>query len=232
MQFHRKNAAAVARPVTTVAVAGTAFVVLADSVAEGDGLSSLDPAVAADVIEHRTGALTMAAQLLTFLGSEVVVGVLAMALVVILLGRRGPKPAILAAVAMAVSAGLTVGVKTTIGRARPGESDRLGPFDSSYSFPSGHTLNSTVLLGLVCLFLVPLMPRRRARLGAYGLSLLLAVGVGASRIYLGYHWTTDVLASWTLAVMTLTIVHVVNRLLTRAAQQSGNVQVDRATVDS
>ncbi|MCW2840210.1 MAG: phosphatidic acid phosphatase, partial [Aeromicrobium sp.] len=143
-----------------------------------------------------------------------------------------PRPAIIAAAAMAVSAGLTVAVKTTFGRARPGATDRLGPFDSTYSFPSGHTLNSAVFLGLVCLLLVPLLSKRRARLGAYGLAVALAVGVGGSRIYLGYHWTTDVLASWTIATMLLTVVHVVNRHLTRRARQSGNVQVDRATVDS
>lgn len=231
MNLARSGVSDLLGPAAVVAVAGGAFTLLADSVTEGDGPASLDPTVAGDVVEHRTGVLTSIAHLLSFAGSEIVLGVLSVGLVVVLLDRRGPRWAILAAGTMGASAALTVGVKTAFTRARPGAADRLGPFDSTYSFPSGHTLNSAVFLGLVCLLVVPLLSRR-ARLGAYGVAALLAAGVGLSRVYLGYHWTTDVLASWTIAAMLLTVVHVVDRILSARARQSGGVQVERATVDS
>ena len=168
--------------------------------------SSLDPQVAADVLGARTSLLTHLARWLTFAGSEAVVGSLALLLVVVLLERRGPFFAGIAATAVAVSAALTVGVKLTVSRDRPGAADRLGAADGSYSFPSGHTLNSAVLLGLVVVLLVPLLHDRRARICATSAALLLALGIGASRVYLGYHWTSDVLASWLIALSLLTLV--------------------------
>lgn len=228
----RHHITELAGPLTIITVAGSAFTAVATSVADGDDLARLDPSVARDVIEHRASALTTAAHLLSFVGSEVVLAVLSLGLVIVLLERRGSRSALIAGAAMAISAGLTVALKTAFGRARPGASDRLGAFDSTYSFPSGHTLNSAVFLGLVCLLLVPLLSRRGARLGAYGAALLLAVGIGLSRIYLGYHWTTDVLASWTIATMLLTVVHVAHRRVAPPAWQSGGVQVEQATVDS
>ncbi|NRQ51089.1 phosphatase PAP2 family protein [Aeromicrobium stalagmiti] len=218
--------------VVTIGAAAGAFTILADSVSEGDGLAGRDPSITADVVDHRTSVLTHVAHVLSFIGSEAVLAVLALGLVIILLERRGPRHAIIAATTMAVSAGLTVAVKLAFGRARPGASDRLGPFDSTYSFPSGHTLNSAVFLGLVCLLLVPLLRRPSLRLVAYGAAAMLAVGIGASRIYLGYHWTTDVAASWTIAAVLLAVVSVTARAVADRSHQSGNVQVDRATVDS
>ncbi|MCL8251729.1 phosphatase PAP2 family protein [Aeromicrobium fastidiosum] len=223
---------AVILPATIVASAATAFWALADSVSEHDGPARLDPTMTADVVAHRTSAVTAAARALTFFGSEAVVGVAALGLVVMLLERCGPRLALIVAGAMATSAGLTVGVKMAMGRARPGGADRLGAFDSTYSFPSGHTLNSAVFLGLVCLFLVPLLRHRAIRTASYALATAAAVGIGASRIYLGYHWTTDVLASWTIAAVVLAVAYTVALVLVPGGRQSGSSQVQQATVES
>lgn len=157
---------------------------------------------------------------------------MAVALIMVLLARRGSRHALVAAVAMATSAAVTVGAKMAVERARPGAADRLGAFDGTYSFPSGHTLNSAVFLGLVCLLLIPLLVQRSARIGAHGAAVLLAAGIGASRIYLGYHWTTDVLASWLIAAALLSVVYIVSRVLLSPPTQSGNSQVEQVTVDS
>lgn len=194
-------------PTTLTVGVVAAVVVLADSAREHDGISaSVDPRVAADALDVRTGLLTQLARLLTLLGSEIVVGALALLLMITVLQRRGPFLAGCAAVVMAASAGLTVGLKVAVERIRPGEANRLGPLDPSYSFPSGHTLNSAVFLGLVVILLVPLIPYRAWRIGAAGVAALLAFGIGLSRLYLGYHWATDVVASWLIAIALLTIV--------------------------
>lgn len=231
LRLHHGRVTGLAVPTATLVAAAVAFTALADSATEGDGLARLDPSLTADVVQSRTTLLTTAARTLTFLGSELVVGILALGLVILLLERRGPRHAILAMAAMSVSAALTVGVKLGVGRARPGAADRLGPFDSTYSFPSGHTLNSAVLLGVACLLLVPIIRRGSLRLVAYAVALVLAVGIGASRVYLGYHWTTDVLASWTIAAALLAVVLVVDRS-SKPADQSGGSQVGRATVEA
>lgn len=201
-----------------VGVSGAGFGLLADAAVEHDGAARIDPGVARDVVLHRSGPLTAAARLLTAAGSELVIGILAVLVVVALLRRRRIAAAITVAVGMAGSAALTVGLKLAIGRDRPGTALRLGPADESFSFPSGHTLNSAVLLGLTVLFLVPLLRRRALRAAAAVTAVLLALGVGLSRVYLGYHWMTDVVASWLVATAWLTLVLHGSRLPTPRSQ--------------
>lgn len=232
MTLTRTRLQAVILPTAVVAFAATAFWALADSVSEHDGPARLDPTVTADVVAHRTSALTVAARTLTFMGSEAVVGIAALGLVIMVLERRGARLALIVAAAMATSAGLTVGVKMAMSRARPGRADRLGAFDSTYSFPSGHTLNSAVFLGLACLFLVPLLSHRAVRTSSYAAAIFAAAGIGASRIYLGYHWTTDVLASWTIAAAVLAVAYTVALVLVPGQRQSDSRQVQHATVES
>jgi len=64
------------------------------------------------------------------------------------------------------------------------------------SFPSGHaTLSATVFLTIGAL-IAHFTARRRVRIYALGAAVILAVLVGISRVYLGVHWPTDVLAGW------------------------------------
>lgn len=211
-------------------LACVAFAVLALAVRTHAELTKVDPAVAGDVLDLRSTWTTHVAQILTLIGGEAVVGVGALLLLIAALERRGPRYAAVVAGVMGTSAVLTVAVKLLLGRARPGVVDRLGPVDGSYSFPSGHTLNSAVFLGLVCLVLVPLISKRMLRRLAVGASVVLAAGIGASRVYLGYHWTTDVLASWCIAAVLLSVAHVA--MVRWAPAQSGASQVSRDTIST
>lgn len=68
----------------------------------------------------------------------------------------------------------------------------------SASFPSGHsTLSATTYLTLAML-IASLEPMRRTKALCYALAALLLVGVGFSRVYLGVHWPSDVVAGWAL----------------------------------
>jgi len=204
-----------------VACLATACVVaLADAVGEHDGLSRLDPTIATDVVRSRTAPLTLLARALTFLGSEVVVGGLAIIVLALLLARRRFTSATVFAAGMTGSAFLTVAVKLLVARARPGAVDRLGAADTTYSFPSGHTLNSAVFLALVMWLLWPLL-KHAGRVAVATTGAVLATGVAASRVYLGYHWFTDVLASGLVALAWLSMVwlaHSAARTCGRAAE--------------
>jgi undecaprenyl-diphosphatase len=201
----------------TGAAATAGVLVLADAGRERDGVARLDPHVASRILDIRSGPLTHLAHALTLLGSEPVIGTLAVLLFIVLLERRGQVFAFIAAVVMTLSVGLTVVVKVLVERPRPGAVDRLGPVDHSYSFPSGHTLNSTVFLGLVVILLLPLIQRRGRRIALIAGAGLLALGIGWSRVYLGYHWTTDVIASWLLATALLVGAYAAARLATTRA---------------
>jgi membrane-associated phospholipid phosphatase len=186
-------------------LAGAGVGVLADAAGEHDGASRLDPVTAAEVLSMRTPTITHLARAFTFLGSEVVVGGLAVVILLALLMRRQLTRATVFAVAMGGSAVLTVALKLLVARPRPGGLDRLGPPDTSYSFPSGHTLNSTVFLALV-VWLLWASVTYAGRVALVTASAVLAVGVAASRVYLGYHWLTDVVASGLIALAWLSIV--------------------------
>jgi membrane-associated phospholipid phosphatase len=191
-----------------VAAAGTlAVIALADSTTESDGLAALDPGLTADAVSARSTPLTALAHALTFLGDVPVLALLAVVAAALLWRRtRSLRAPGLLMIAMAGSAVLTYGLKLAIGRHRPGVASVLGPVDTSFGFPSGHTLNSAVFLGTLAGLAWVGLRSGAARIAVASCALLLSFGIGWSRLYLGYHWATDVLAGWLIAATWLTIV--------------------------
>lgn len=95
-------------------------------------------------------------------------------------------------------------LKDWIGRPRP----QLVPYldhVSSQSFPSGHALNSTLFYLTIAIFVVPLVAKPTTRWSLYALAILMALATGISRVALGVHWPSDVLAGWVIAVAWLGI---------------------------
>jgi membrane-associated phospholipid phosphatase len=191
-------------PVVALCVAVTGL--LADGAVEHGDLAAHDPAVTDWFVSSRTPMLNGAAQVVTTIGSEPSIGLLTfLALVWLVLAKRAWGSAVLLAASMGAAAALTVGLKHLIGRQRPPASDVLGPLESGYAFPSGHTLFSTVFFGLVAGLLLTRIHGRASRVLVVAGWVGASAAVGTSRLYLGYHWLTDVAASWTLAVAVLAV---------------------------
>ncbi|MFE7134866.1 phosphatase PAP2 family protein [Streptomyces sp. NPDC057638] len=115
--------------------------------------------------------------------------------VVWLLWRREVALAVWAAVTTALGTALQTGLKSWVGRERPVWPD---PVDSANlaALPSGHAMSATFCCGVLLWLL-----RRHGVTGpAWRLAVAVAVvsvaGAGLTRIYLGVHWPTDVLAGW------------------------------------
>jgi undecaprenyl-diphosphatase len=110
------------------------------------------------------------------------------------------------AVSLALTAVAVTVSKQYFGRARPDEALRLVR-ETEPSFPSGHSADSTeVLLALGLVLAVFVLRRPLARLVAVALGMLAPVGIGLSRLVLGVHWPTDVVAGWALGAATAVLV--------------------------
>ncbi|MCS3850707.1 phosphatase PAP2 family protein [Tsukamurella ocularis] len=96
--------------------------------------------------------------------------------------------------------GLMVVLKTLFGRERPPFPPRLVVI-SSESFPSGHALNSMVVLGTFAVAAYALTGRRWPLVAA----LVGTFAIGLSRVYLAAHWLLDVVAGWTIGALVVAL---------------------------
>lgn len=100
-------------------------------------------------------------------------------------------------VLLAISAGIAAsfGLKLFFARARPDIVDHLVTVQTA-SFPSGHAMNAAIVYLTLGALLARAERQRGARLYLLGVALGLAFLIGLSRLYLGVHWPTDILAGW------------------------------------
>lgn len=184
-----------------------------DSVQETDGVAALDRPLLHLALSLRSPALDAAVTAFTHLGGGVGLTLLTLtATAVLAYRRRSWTPVVLVTVAAAGSLLMTVAGKALAGRARPALEYAVPPYEHSPAFPSGHSLNSLVLAGVVAYLL---LLRRRSRWGQ-ALVVVVAAGfalaMGLSRVYLGHHWFTDVLVAQTLGTAWLAVVITAHRL--------------------
>ena len=69
-----------------------------------------------------------------------------------------------------------------------------------YSFPSGHAMTATIILGALGYLAARSAHTWRTKSAAFAALATLAVAIGISRLYLGVHWATDVIAGWLLGI--------------------------------
>lgn len=119
---------------------------------------------------------------------------------------RWPEVAVLATAAIVLAIGVPA-LKEAIARPRP-EGGLVAV--TTYSFPSGHAAHGAwyVFLALLAIYLSPGMRRPRLLLGVATVFCLL---IGLSRIYLGVHYLSDVVAGWALALAAFTLWPVFER---------------------
>lgn len=168
-------------------------------------LSRGDPSVASWLAAHRTGWLTRAMQAVTWLGSGwVTVPVLVVAALLLPVWRdRRRTLALVLAVSLGSALLVTVGKLLTV-RPRPVIGEVLTTA-TGYAFPSGHSAQAAAAYGVLAL-LVSLRVGRAAKPLVWLAATALALLVGFSRLYLGVHWLTDVLAGYALGACWLAVV--------------------------
>jgi len=157
-------------------------------------LSGTDHGVATWFHAHLTRGFVSVLRALTEFGSSEWIGVVLFSLVLFFVWKRWWPSLVTLIVAVPGGMLLNELVKVLVHRHRPFVD---GPFVdwSGYSFASGHTIGATLLYGQLALFILPMMKGRRWQTLTVSSAVLLIALVGFSRIALGAHFLTDVLAA-------------------------------------
>ena len=192
------------KPLVAVAIAGAialSFVLLAGAVSGGvtEGFDEWvlralrTPADLADPIGPRW--FEEVVRDITALGSTVVLTVAVIVVSCYLWITGSPAKALF--LVAAVSLGTLLNRLLKIGYARP-RPDIVahGAFVSNESFPSGHTASSTIVYLMLGMMLARVEASYPVKLFIFAVCAVIAFMVGISRVYLGVHWPTDVIAGW------------------------------------
>jgi undecaprenyl-diphosphatase len=175
---------------------------------------STDQGVATWFHERLTPAFAGVLHTVTEFGSGEWIGIVVAALVLFFMWKRWWAPLVTVIVAVPCGMLLNELVKLAVHRHRPFVD---GPFVdwSGYSFASGHTMGATLLYGQLLLFALPLLKTRHWRLICIFSAASLVLLVGFTRIALGAHFLTDVLAAIFFGIIWLMLCTVLGKSVRR-----------------
>jgi undecaprenyl-diphosphatase len=166
---------------------------------------SYDPAVTGFAVSHRFGALTEVMRAITWLGSPAILVPLIVAIgATFLIRRRDARPGIALFAAFVGAMLLSDLGKAVVDRARPPHRLSLVSAGGT-AFPSGHATQAMAVYAMVAI-LASLGATRRRQLLAWSGAGAVVLLVGVSRIYLGVHWLSDVVAGYALGGLWVSIL--------------------------
>ena len=232
---HRGAAAmALLAGLIAVMMLAVGFTALLDDALDGDGIAQFDKPVVAWLATHREAWLNTTLTLVTHLGDPAAQTMwMIVVCAVCAWHSRSWLPVILGLVGGLGISVIVATAKTLVGRARPDLPFAL--VDShGFSFPSGHAAGAAAV-GLLCAWMLCRWVVRRwaVQVAVWALSITAIIVIGFSRLYLGVHFVTDVLAGWLLGTAwTATVILVTSwwsrsegpRFLSiRGRTRSGNI---------
>src|SRR5882724_11291142 len=181
-------------------------------------LAGPDHEVATWFHAHLTRTFVSVLRAFTDFGSGEWIGLILFAVVLFFVWKRWWPSLVTLVVAVPGGMLLNEWVKVLVHRQRPFVD---GPFVdwSGYSFASGHTIGATLLYGQLLLFILPALKARRWRLLSILSAISLVALVGFSRIALGAHFLTDVLAAILFGIIWLALCVVLGRPTRRGSLQ-------------
>ncbi|MEA9983862.1 MULTISPECIES: phosphatase PAP2 family protein [Subtercola] len=184
-----------------------------DGVTDAEGVAGLDQPLLNFALTLRSPWFDTLATGYTDIAGPIGMPIVAVAALLLLsISRRSWTPVILIVAAGSGSLLMTIAGKDLIGRVRPPLADAVPPYEYSPSFPSGHTLNAVVVAGIIAYLILLRQHSPRTRVLTVSLAVFFALTVGLSRVFLGHHWFTDVLAGWMLGAAWLALIITAHRL--------------------
>ncbi|MGH3767109.1 MAG: phosphatase PAP2 family protein [Pseudonocardiaceae bacterium] len=199
--------------VATVLALGVGFGQLLDGVVDSDGITVADRPVLRFLAVHRQPWSTTVATLITDAGSPVGTALTGVVVGVVLAWlRRSWLPLLTMLLGGAGIAAINTAVKNLVSRSRPPQSTAVVG-EHGFSFPSGHTTGTTVVWLLLAWMIGRwIISRRAARVALWAGALLMIGAVGVTRVYLGVHFPSDVLAGWSLGAAWAVVIALVAKV--------------------
>lgn len=188
------------------------FAWLADQVFEGDA-RAFDDAVRNAVHAQASPALSLIMRVWTHFGDPPVIVGLTVIAFIAFWSRRWRRGSAWIAVTMAGAVVLDVTLKLAFHRPRP--EAFFGVTPTTFSFPSGHALGSFCFYATVAALISHRVRSRTLRISLGILAAAMIGGIGFSRIYLGVHYPTDVIAGYTAAAIWVSTLIFLDRFRVR-----------------
>ncbi|RSU65281.1 phosphoesterase PA-phosphatase [Sphingomonas sp. S-NIH.Pt1_0416] len=168
----------------------------------GGDILSFDPALLYWVRDRTgdNGAAIALARDLTALGNNTTLWLITLLVSGYLAAAKRFRAFVQLVLATASGGLMTSSIKALVGRTRPTVVTHLVEVHSA-SFPSGHAMNTAFVFGTLSIIAARSKVDRRSRCYILAAALTLIVLIGASRVVLGVHWPSDVLAGWTIGLL-------------------------------
>lgn len=176
------------------------FGALADEVNEGD-TTAFDQLVLQSINEQSSPALDTIFLVVTEIGGVIGISIITLIALTFLVKKRLYKQATIVAASVIGATLVNIALKSLFARTRPDLWEQLIT-ETSYSFPSGHAMLSSV----VAVVLIILCWRTRYRSAALVAGLVFMMLISFSRLYLGVHFPTDVLGGWLMGTAWVLVV--------------------------
>ena len=180
------------------------FASLAQAITDEEAITRWDVRLNRWLHDHSSPALTHFFELFTATGGFVFLSLVSAAAVALLASRRALAEAILVALAFAGGQVINITMKAVFERPRPEFRDPHLNLQT-FSFPSGHAMVSTAVYGAIAIIALRRIPRPASRVAIIAAVALLVGLIGVSRVYLGAHYVSDVLAGMALGLAWLTL---------------------------
>jgi membrane-associated phospholipid phosphatase len=180
----------------TVALVGAMWLFggISEDLLTGDPLIQVDAFISEWFQSHPTPRFATGMQLVSELASTTTVGILSALTCSVLLWKRLWYALLGLVLAIAGGMLLNLLLKNLYGRARPGWADPLMALTDP-GFPSGHTMMATLIYGFIAVYLILAIASWRWRALIAGVTVVVVFMVALSRMYLGAHYLSDVLAA-------------------------------------
>jgi len=181
------------------------FAWLAEQVLQGN-TEVFDKTIRDFVHEFAGGRLTAFMNFVTILGSTLFLSVVFICIFVIFIRMNWKRAAVLLTVTMIGAVTLNFVLKVSFARPRPVPFFDT-PLPDSYSFPSGHALYAVCFYGVLPWLVAVRIRDRSLKILIWFLAVMITLLIGLSRIYLGVHYPSDVIAGYAGAIVwVLTVI--------------------------